>query len=383
MIRVLLIFSLAAIAFAPRVLSAPPAIVEVQTWGDLLAQKPISLAGTAADPHPVCHVGIDLTHAKLYGGAVLYCLSNADFRTNTSDDLGPFKVDVQTTPRVMEQAAGEKAGGSGEQSSRYFLFMKVVPINLTGDYIVSLRPRESGQAGEGAQLPAAASVKFRVTKDDPALPFWCQWGWPKAGAAQDATGRDSAARVSNPLTSAAIPRWPEAAIGFDKLPGPKALLPQLMPSKPDPALHLSFAGNTLTVKSGKADLLNVECFDSILVRWWINGRPFIPPQPKSNEIMGDETANGATDYEDSYSYLIEFHPEFFHAKKGDVIGAQLLYCPGGYLITRPLSAAAPMLFDPKLFPKGDASAAAISRLSNRIEFTYSGDPAAISRSPVK
>ena len=362
---------------------APAAIAEVHTWGDLLAQKPIPLAGPGSalaevhdqNPSPACRVGIDLTFAKLHGAAILYCLSDTDRSSYSVDRIGPLDLDVSTPQDKAKEAILEMHGGQAA-SAKCFLFIKIIPFTAPGDYTISLRVPTSEHDNLTAPPPVAIT-KITITKDDTALPGWSPWGFAKNADTEDSRSEGEDNPVSNPATATAIPDWPAVSRAFGELPDPKLPLPPLIPAQPDPHLHLSIAGNRLTFKSDSKELPGIDFFGSILTRWWVNGKPFTPPAPENGEVPPDNTENGAVTLEDEYNYLIEFHPEILHAKKGDTIGLQLLYCPGGFQYTLPQQVAKPDAAYIDSSPQ-DPPPLAISRLSPRIEFIYTGDPAAIS-----
>ena len=84
---------------------------------------------------------------------------------------------------------------------------------------------------------------------------------------------------------------------------------------------------------------------------------------------GAQTADLAT----QITFQVEFHPEYLGAKKGDQIGVQLLLCPRGSEYSGPEQ-------NMQMFnawagsPPTQTCVPSEPRLSNRVTFTYTGDP---------
>ncbi len=76
-------------------------------------------------------------------------------------------------------------------------------------------------------------------------------------------------------------------------------------------------------------------------------------------------------YTQEVHFDLSFKPDWLGAKKGDRVGVQFLYCPDGFTLLRMPS---PEFTSEAEFPGAVFSRTGFSELSNRIEFTYSGDP---------
>ena len=265
-----------------------------------------------------------------------------------------------------------------------FLYMKVIPMNQIGEYTLSLWERLDGTKNTAFFAVASATVK--VSKEPET--FWSPWGEPKAEetAMQEAVANYRMMDVANPDTGIALPKWEgEEPVLIEKLPDAKLPLPQLLPAKPDAGIKLSVKDNQLIVKldDDVSDYFLDED-ETFLTRWWVNGKPFIPkldtPALRNRARAAAQAANAGSEVE--VRFQVEFHPEFLGLKKGDTVGVQLLYCPHGWECTGPeliKEAAAAMQ---KSVPI-KAEQIHISRLSNRVDFVYSGNPKAMVQTPAK
>ena len=379
---VALTFAFPSAKAAGPVAKLPATIAEVHTWGGLLAQKPLTsglpaAAKSGAVP-PICRLGIDRTRSGLYGGAVLYCLLEGNItNTMSQDSLGPFAVEVVppgSKPR-QKQAAALKAGAQVDPpGAPMYFFMQVIPFDLPGEYVINLR--KIPVDADISKSPILATAKVTVTKEQ--APLWYPWELAEieSGSAAVNNNSDGPEQVSVAIPTEGIAQ--PVSAGPDPCliktpPNAKLPLPQLFPSTPDPGIHAGLQGNLLTVKFDKPTIAS-DPYDLIfLTRWWVNGRPYVP------KLVLSEVPSRAIEWQSSWItavvFRIDFQPKTLHVKKGDVIGVQLLFCPDGWKYTVPPNALEKGL--QALAEADDGIPPAISRLTPRLNFTYTGNPSAI------
>ena len=384
--QVIIVLVIAIAAFAPRPSHAgepdkTPTLAIVHTWGELLAQPPITLGpATIGSSHvgqqPTYRLGIDCSRADRYGGAVIYCLVTGPYKPAMKQNfLGPFSVEVKYPAEFLTPAVALRQISTADAPTH--LLLKVIPLNQSGDYTINIREPLDDKSGKddkpATDAPIIATATITVSKTQ--SPVWSTWDDVETEAAdtdlQDKKADDGHYEwddVSAPSATIGLPGWLTGeSIPIAAPPDAKLPLPQLIPATPDPGIHLAIQGNWLTVKFDKPITDVAASADHFLTRWWVNGKAFTP------EIDGVVNVEGggeqaAPSPASEVRFRIQFHPDLLHAKKGDTIGVQLLHCPQGYIQN---GTDEPMTSDP------DDTDPALSRLTPRLEFTYTGDPAAI------
>jgi hypothetical protein len=359
-------------------------LVSVRTWGDLRAQPPVAIAAAANDAPPLaCRIGINFAAAKLYGGVVVYCLAKEKpARAAASMNLGPFQVEVQgpknkNAPMMQAQQLGY--AGFGKQASGETLFMKSLPLNEPGDYIITVKRPLGGAKGAGFETVASTTITVAI---DPG-PIWSPWPLNAADGAVGILATDEEYQrnsgtggVANPSTGVAIPKM-AACFTSDTIdtPSPNLPLPELLPSEPDSGIKVQATGNLLivTLDHGITPAFADEKF---LTRWWVNGQPFTPklaPMEVSMEYGMRHNGMQSSKLATQITFQVEFHPEFLGVKKGDEIGVQLLLCPQGSEYSGPVQIR--QWFNDIAWEPVDTDVRSVEpRLSNRVTFTYTGDP---------
>ncbi len=364
--------------------SNPLPLHVVRTWGNLRAQTPVTLNTTTKDPSPppvAYRLGIDSSETQLYGGVVLYCLANDGKAVFWGrEKVGPFLIDVQapTSSQYAKDAQMMQKAFQMEkkQANAEVLYMKTIPFHQAGNYTITVKKPIRDAKDAKFETVAVSTVKVQKKPG----PLWSPWPLNAANGAVGLLAHDddpaySADGVANPSTGVAIPKMPEWVGTGPKPPALGQLLPQLMPTEPDPGVKLQVSGALLiiTLDHGIQPEFPDEKF---LTRWWINGKPFTPElKPSQFSSYYDMRHNGAHTIENSATeicFQVEFHPEILGAKKGDRIGVQLLLCPHGWESSGPepwakqLDAMAPDDIDARFQQP---------RMSNRVTFMYTGDPA--------
>ncbi len=363
-----------------------PQIEVVKNWGDLLAQKPVTLQpipkaetnpGAAAKPaKPLTfRLGIDRAESKQRSGVLLYCLAQGevaqiDQQTGLNNPaVGPFLIDVQRPADQLLAAVAAAVMDRFMTSSPNALFMMPVPLDETGTYIITLQ-----QALGGKHVRDVASVKVLVS-DDLEL-SWSPWAEPKGGRqVVEATNDVGMMDVANPARGIALPKGDGLEpIFFNELPQENTPLPVWIAAEPDPQIQLKKKGNDLIVKIDEPISIHFPD-EHFLTRWWVNDQPFTPNSEP--EIPFARSLGAREIGVKEVHFRMDFHPEYLNVKNGDTVGVQLLFCPHGWDGTGPVQVAQ---MDP-LAPAAqeaqadkDLASRPIARMSNRINFVYSGNP---------
>ncbi len=354
----------------------PMRLAVVHKWGDLQAQKPITLA---SDSSVTCLLGIDCSDAKLYGGAVLYCLEKGDKpAARAGSGLGPFQVEVQTPTNQPRMQTAQQVDYYRAQTATAIvgtLYMRTIPLTQAGDYTITVK--EPAGAAKDPKLETVAAGTVKVSND--IGPIWSPWPLNAADGAVGLLAWDddraySGIGVANPSTGVSIPMMP-ASVGIEgSLPASGAPLPRLLPEQPDPKIKLQVSGALLIVTLDH--VIQPKCVDEkFLSRWWINGKPFVPkPEAPAFSMFYSMRHNGMVlrDSATEVGFQVEFHPDILGAKKGDAIGVQLLLCPMGSEYAGPEPGGMPEIgegeFGNKDLPFW------LPRMSNSVTFIYTGDP---------
>ncbi len=365
--------------------TAMPVLSVVRTWGDLAAQKPVMTQPSPQDGKPApaplaCKLGISDSEGEHYGGVVLYCLVEHGGDEAGSlpgrGTLGPFRVDVGFAEPADIQIAKDEQKVSGlflaVKSGSACLYMKIITLAKVGDYHVQVRKQMDD--AKQSQLKPVAAATVKVLEKHGML--WSPWGDPDSQP-MDAQGLVkegdySLMKVANPAGGVAIPTWQGAyAAVIAKVPDAKLPLPQIIPFEADPGVQLDMKESVLTVKLADDEVSTYYPDDHFLTRWWVNGKPvqFKPDVPGMNRPRALAAAEKLVK---EIRFRMEFHPDRLGVKKGDKVGVQLLFCPQGWGCSGEgimEAMKSTISVEDKLEPWR------ISRMSNRVNFVYSGDPA--------
>jgi len=382
---------LSATGISAEEVKSLPQIGVVKTWGELLAQKPVTLQfveknaanqdSSAKTEKPLTfRLGIDRTASKKNGGVLLYCFAQGDVaqidqQTELSDPLiGPFLIDVRGSHEGELRQLICMATDRFMPSQPNALFLKPLPLKNEGTYVITLR-----QALGGEKFRDVASVKVLVTPDLEVS--WSPWMSPTE-ALKVVESMESAdcivEEVTNPSGVIALPKWDGGEpIFFSELPAEDRLLPEWIAAKPDAGVELELKGNKLIVKLDE-DIQTGSPKDFFLTRWWVNDKPFTPePGP---ELMSAAAAQMKEVRK--VEFRMEFHPEHLGVKEGDTVGLQLLFCPHGWervVLGCVMECKQTAMVSRLVEVAQDLASKPIARMSNRINFVYSGNP----QSPAK
>jgi hypothetical protein len=236
----------------------------------------------------------------------------------------------------------------------------------------------------------------RDNPDDLWYPLWTSQevsGGAPSGRNADGS-RYAIESVLNPKGDPAVPNTSRPS-WHTEFPASDQALPGLFPTEA--------AGSQVQLKMNDATLIvtfasKIVGFfpdDYFLTRWWVNGKQVeLDPRaqrPGQMRMLSFEERNpflqnvgfrpmvqwpsllmGALDwYTREVHFNLGFKPEWLGAKKGDHIDVQFLYCPHGFIPTR---TSVPEFQDGQEFSGTHFSLTSCSELSNRINFTYSGNP---------
>ncbi len=293
----------------------------VQTWQDLMNQPPTPLGtGTA-------RLGIEAKRSPYRSGILLYCLTDGyslPRKWRERCRLGPFKVEIQherdTRERVQEGDAMMQDPPDIARSTA--LFRHSIPLDRPGKFLVRVLTL-------GGDLIAETEVIATRKEFHPWMPL------QPSGQAQTLErdrGYDAEAHIANRAKGIAIPHFEGMTPMLFRSDGPEATvrkpagerLPTLLPVD---------AGSGLTIEATAADLM-IESKENIvlarpdwhfLVRWWVNGKAYIPDQL---EQFKDE--NGMVIMGKKLLLHLDFVPHRIGAKPGDEVELQLLYCKHGW-----------------------------------------------------
>jgi hypothetical protein len=337
----------------------------VRTWGDL-TQQPTIDAGDGVS----VRLGIGASHGPLNSGVLLYCLADGynyfEHPNITLAGLGPLSVSMRRgeeslvvtdigTPVMLSYK-----GWNTVQGCTLF-FAKSVLIDAPGRYEITVR------AASGRVLARTA-----IASDDsfyhPWTPFLMaedsEWEWVSHW---DYTFRQTKPAVlSVPGVGIAINAWGgenlqvfsgHANLGYDlrgekfKPRNPAALLPSLVPTRPDPHLKLSVQHGFVTITSRTP----IDCARPdwrLIARWWVNDEPFIPRPGHAPEFGGGETGYSKMK---QLCFRLNLEPARLGAHSGDRVALQILICDDWCYVENPGTTL-------RSFADGKA------RLTNKVEF---------------
>jgi len=214
-----------------------------------------------------------------------------------------------------------------------------------------VNPRERVTLLSGSREVASLTLESTEADAPPWMPFELGPALKELRLQDPDDPADAHAGLSNPSAGIAVP----ASHGLHPIAAPADLdrpLPHLLPEAPEEGFTLTRVGGRLRVASTKPFLVYRPDFH-FLGRWWINGRPFIPPPDRSYEAQNGIVIEGRV-----LSIDLEFLPARCGAKPGDRIGLQLLYGDDGWqFVQGGAELAAPHGTTPRAW------------LTNRIEWT--------------
>jgi hypothetical protein len=144
-------------------------------------------------------------------------------------------------------------------------------------------------------------------------------------------GHDAVAHVRNRAKGIAIPQFEGMAPLLFKSDGPRKIrrlaegrLPALVPAFASPGFTITPRAAGLAVES-KERIVLARADWHFLVRWWVNGRPYVPQQ-----IDSFMDQNGMVVMGRRLLLYLDFAPDRMGAKPGDDVELQLLYCKNGW-----------------------------------------------------
>jgi hypothetical protein len=290
-----------------------PRIAVVKTWQDLIRQPAIDMGGGVR-----VRLGIEAAKTPRWSGVLLYCLTEGFKRPEGGSGpvpLGPVFVTCTLRDglrRLKEKANWARKASEREENAAYLLFVKPLVATRMGTYKVRVR---DGTDKLLAQAELVATSDF--------FHPWMPWGQPHE--------RDY---FNNDADGIALPRVgaldPFATLSAERVRDVRFLkerLPTLLPQRQSPGFVIQMKGKGLHIKSARQRLILGRPHSRFLVRWWVNDRPFGPEQ--KSEFWG-EAYHELIRTGHELTLPLELDPRRFGAVKGDRIGLQVVYCPGGW-----------------------------------------------------
>ena len=204
------------------------------------------------------------------------------------------------------------------------LFRRSIPLDRPGKFLVRVFALDG-------DLVAETEVMATRKEFHPWMPLR-----PVSGQAQalerSRIGYDAVAHVANRAKGIAIPRFEGMAPMLFRSDGTEAIvrrpaderLPALLPVDAASALTIEATGTDLVIESKESIVLARPDWH-FLVRWWVNGKAYIPDQL---ERFKDE--NGTLVVGKKLLLHLDFVPHRIGAKAGDEVELQLLYCKNGW-----------------------------------------------------
>lgn len=403
------------LAFTGRQACAQTPIPVVHTWGDLQNAPRITVTPSPrvekGETPPmlapvIFQVGIENNEAASYSGLLLYFIAPDSAEADgTPEERGLYglEIDGGTPPlgrfedrsnvivylmnhlsillrpplRRFQNGFNVTVPKKIPTSGTTF-FAETIPFLSAGDYVVKLVKAAASRSGSDTtadrQVLAQATVHVQDRPQEIWFPFWTTKEWStgaESGPVPDGSlnARYALVPVNNPKGGAAIPKVP-CPQTYAQLPTPDQPLPSLFSNVTNPPnVQLKMVDATLIVTFDP----KIEGFfpdDYFLTRWWVNGTRIDLDPTLARPFQARELA--AMDwYTREVHFQLNFLPERLRdLKKGDQVSVQLLYCPGGFETMGRLD-------DPhfdSLHDKPDSPPSSFSEISNRVDFTYSGDP---------
>ena len=329
---VALAFLACVLAGAARAEPPPPKdIPVVKTWGDLFDAEPIDAGGQKV------RVGVEAESFPVGSGVLIYCLAEeaADHpRGSDVETVGPLSVRVTRGSPEMKQAHA-KVATLHPPITGPRLYVGVISAGSSGPLSVKVRPAgaPTDQPVVGDDEPALAQRELKVTEER-------YHGWIRLAPARtpppDGAPDPDALRVVRSTGRMCVPhRDGTRPFAFDGMDGDRPVrrkrtdaLPTLFPAEPDAGLRLTFDGTSATVESD-VPFPGARPEDGLMVRWTVNGKPFIPPPPAPQPAQMRQAWQQRNVGPKKLRLRLEWDPAAIGARPGDTVGAQMLFSPGG------------------------------------------------------
>jgi hypothetical protein len=337
-----------------------PGLQVVRTWGELLDQPVISLA----DGNKV-RLGVEAKQVARGSAILIYALLDGNqWSVKGEQPLGPLRVQFHRVG-VVQREASVKRGPAARvprwDNAKRLLFATTLEPSAYWDIekaraIWPEKFRLAVLAADNA-LVAEEIIAATSNRQHPWLVFGSPakpktWRSPEEEAVRAYFGM-SRLHPATPFCDGSTPILED---GGD-IPRERPL-PGWTFAEPDPRLSLRADARSLRIDS-KTSLYLSWPGDRFLHRLWVNGRPFVPEE--RIEAYGI-ARSGRMVFGTRLDVEWEFEPARIKARKGDRVGVQVLYCPGGW-----------RFHDDKAGQIGTHGAGDSSlrlpRLSNRVEFT--------------
>lgn len=305
--------------------NAPAPVEVVRTFGEL-ARRPALLLkeGTRV------HLGLETARVPRDSALLVYALVKGQRWSGASGEaLGPLGVECErrVEGRVRERLESMRAirdrVATLRESSLHF-FAATVSVGRPGEYALKLRDSEG-------KVIAEATIEATEEREQP-------WLMLTSSAQLEEQALERLLRENEPAR-AALTLSP-GHVGLARCDGGHSLPSSLGPNGEGtdmplprwkfgraPGVALTASPRSLEL-SFKNPMELIETQERLLVRVWVNQKPFMPREREAEEVL----RKAVKTLESSTTRLVidlDFNPARFGAKKGDRVALQVLYCPDG------------------------------------------------------
>jgi len=339
-----------------------PQLQVVRTWGELLDQPAIAVAGGGK-----VRLGLEAKQVARGSAILVYALLEGnEWRAGGAQPLGPLRLQFAQVDVTPAEAASRESFGRRPQwdNAKRLLFAATIEAYTYWDADKARAadwPEKFRLALRGPDNASVAADIVVVTRnrDQPWLVFGAP-AQPKIWFSEnDLVRAHFGTKLLHPATPVCDGRTPILEDRGD-IPRERAL-PRWAFVKPETGLTLQADVRSLRVEF-KTDVYLSWPGDRLLHRLWINGRPFAPKE--KIEAYGI-ARTGRMVFGKRLDVDWEFDPAHVRAQKGDRIGIQVLYCPDGWRFHDEYGGQ----IGTHRGASGDGSSVRLPQLSNRVEFT--------------
>ena len=294
-------------------------ISSVETWQQLLDQKPIPLKNGTA------RLGIDSSNPRANGVVTLFCLTDGyspPTLWNSDDCLGPFTVeniDLSGQQQIQKMQSLEQTSSGKDRPNGKLLFRKTISVHKTGPFQIQIRDKAK---------KIVASQRFDAQQDEPHP--WMAFADVRRENLQTDEQADPVVRLASRAGYVVPTLNGRTALLFQQ-PGQK---PRFAPSEKLPSLQTQHESLRLVQVDGKIQIemprpltLN-SLHERLLVRWLVNGKP-AQSGKQHQERMQTRSAQKVI-VGRKLLLDLSFDPRDLRAKPTDKIEMQLMYCKNGW-----------------------------------------------------
>lgn len=331
-------------------------IAAVKTWGDLLKRPAINL-GDGSN----VRLGIDATNCTADGGVMVYGLfeglgvyetvnhgadlmlgplrvaSDREAREEVAEDVLPEAPVIHPPSRPLIRVAPGRHLFAAHVPMQDATLMYIDVKHVSGKRLASAEIKNNGHL----RHPWTPFAGYRLGKAFRGAEAHADYVKLLAVAAKK--GKPASERVdvqvyaveetrATPVVQGEAPLWSEP----EKSPFAESRVLPSVDAPRDPTIKAEYENGllTLTMPGG---LMIDDVVGQVLLRWWVNGEPFVPTPVVQNDMheyvepeeMGGTPLMGALHAAPlGMSFAID--PESLGVKPGDRVGVQAMYVPFGW-----------------------------------------------------